>query len=179
MKLTNQEILADILISAREDNNYSLRKLSVLSGVSHSEISMLEKGMRKNPNIKILKKLTDALDLNYEEVLEAIGYIKSDYSFEDKTDVLSENEKEFIINSVISSWDGSIKTDMDFTDKQELYKMLFGNDSFRQDNFDINKQFPKIAILLRNNFEILQDAKHKKKLTELIKWYIDLIGSDE
>lgn len=177
--MTNQEILADILIGAREDNGYSLRQLAHLTGVSHSEISKLEKAMRKNPNPRILKKLTDKLNLNYEEVLEAVGYIKSDYSFEDKTNVLREEEKEYIVNAITTSWDNNVNTDINFTDKQEIYNVLFGKTKIKTESLDITKHFPKLSMLLRNNIDLLQEPKHKKKLYELIKWYIDLIGDEE
>ncbi len=58
MELSNREILADMLISAREDKGYSQRQLAHITGISNSEISKLEKGQRISPNLKILKKIS-------------------------------------------------------------------------------------------------------------------------
>ncbi|NFJ84615.1 helix-turn-helix transcriptional regulator [Clostridium botulinum] len=181
MELSNREILADMLISAREDKGYSQRQLAHITGISNSEISKLEKGQRISPNLKILKKLADALDIKYEEMLEVLGYIKSNYSFEDNTSSLNEDEQEYIINTLTNTWvANNIDTKINFNDKDSVRELLFGNNTKHTSfSFDIEKDMPKIANILKKNKSLLLQKKHDQKLYELISWYIDLIGGEE
>ncbi|WP_251861078.1 helix-turn-helix domain-containing protein [Clostridium sp. Marseille-Q2269] len=179
MELSNRELLADMLISAREDKGYSQRHLAHITGVSNSEISKLEKAQRLNPNLKILKKLGDALDIKYEEILEILGYIKSNYSFKDNTSLLTNDEKEYIINTLTSTWENDIKTKINFKDKDSIRELLFGDIESSMDNFDIEKDMPEIANILTKNKHLLSEKKYKKKLYELISWYIDLLGGEK
>ena len=52
----------------RWERNISLRKLSKLSGVSHTEIDMLENGKRKYPSQLTMLKISRALNLPVDEV---------------------------------------------------------------------------------------------------------------
>ncbi|WP_373899314.1 helix-turn-helix domain-containing protein [Haloimpatiens sp. FM7315] len=179
MKLSNIEILADMLISAREEKGYSQRQLALKTGVSNSEISKLEKGQRLNPNLKILKKLSDALGLNYEEMLEALGYIKSEYSFEDNTGCLDESEQEYIINTLTNAWQNDIDTKIDFSNKDSLREILFGNNIKNcDDDFSIEKNMPMIAKLIKENKDILYKNNNTKKLYELISWYVSFVRGE-
>jgi len=51
------------IANAREKRNLTQKQLADISGIRQSEISKLESGIR-NPSIKILKKLADAMDMN-------------------------------------------------------------------------------------------------------------------
>lgn len=65
---------------ARMDKCYSIRKLGRLSGVNNSEISKIESGKRKNPKLRIIKKLCRYLDISYEDclyVMELGGFYTS------------------------------------------------------------------------------------------------------
>jgi len=175
MELSNMEILADMLIGAREDKGYSQRQLAHITGISNSEISKLEKAQRKKPNLRILKKLADALDIKYEEMLEVLGYVKSDYSFKDNTNTLTEDEREYIVNALAKTWENNINTKIDFSNRELLHKTLFGNNTHTAD-LTIENAMPDIAEILKNNKELLAKKNHTQKLYELIVWYIDLIG---
>jgi len=52
----------------RWEQNLSLRELSKLSGVSHTEISMLENGQRKYPTQLVMLKISKAFKLSVNEV---------------------------------------------------------------------------------------------------------------
>lgn len=68
-------MLAIFIKERREKLNISKRKLSELSNVSHTEIQRLENGQRKNPSPPLLKSIANALNVRYEEIMEAAGYL--------------------------------------------------------------------------------------------------------
>lgn len=59
----------------REVEKISIRKLSLLSGISLSYISQLENGKRGIPKPNVLKKLSPCLNVSYEDLMAAAGYI--------------------------------------------------------------------------------------------------------
>lgn len=179
MKLTNLEILADILVSAREDKKYSQRKLSYITGISNTEISKLEKAQRQSPNIEILKKIADALDINFEEILEVLGYIKSGYSFQDNTNVLKEEEREYIVNTLSETWNNDVNTQIDFKDKKELHNVLFNESTATPSYNSKDNEFSEIITLLNENKDILSSEKRKTSLYNLLKLHINTIRGDD
>lgn len=54
--------------------NLSIRKLAEISHVSHTEISRLESGERKNPSPFVLKSISHALNINFEDIMKVAGY---------------------------------------------------------------------------------------------------------
>jgi transcriptional regulator with XRE-family HTH domain len=61
----------------RLKKGFSIRQLEVYSGVSNSYISQLENGKKQSPSPDILKKLSVALKVPYEEFLKKAGYINT------------------------------------------------------------------------------------------------------
>lgn len=61
----------------RWERNISLRELSKLSGVSHTEISMLENGIRNNPSQITMMKISKGLNMKVFEVFH-LDYINID-----------------------------------------------------------------------------------------------------
>ena len=53
---------------AREEKGMTLVKLSQLSGVSVGYLCHLEKGSRKNPSIKIMERISKALNKSITEI---------------------------------------------------------------------------------------------------------------
>jgi transcriptional regulator with XRE-family HTH domain len=62
----------------RESYDISIRELAKLSGVSNSYISQLETGKRGTPKPDILQKLAPHLNVSYEELMQAAGYINTE-----------------------------------------------------------------------------------------------------
>jgi transcriptional regulator with XRE-family HTH domain len=60
----------------------SLRSVADITGLSHSYIADIEKGIRRdtkapiNPSPEILKRLANAYNYSYEELLKLAGYIE-------------------------------------------------------------------------------------------------------
>lgn len=70
--------LGEYLKALRQKKDLSLRSVSDLSGVSHTEIKRIEDGLRKQPSPQVLRSLAKALDATYEELMELAGYIDDD-----------------------------------------------------------------------------------------------------
>ena len=63
-----------ILLAGREKKGYSQRKLARKIGIHHSSLNDLENG-RRNPTLKILRKIAIALDID----LSTLFYNIRDY----------------------------------------------------------------------------------------------------
>ncbi len=73
--------IGDYLREKRIDKGFSQRQLSLLSGVSNSEISRIEAGERRNPSPGVLRSLAVALSLPYEGFLAVAGYVSPEEEF--------------------------------------------------------------------------------------------------
>lgn len=69
--------VGELIKKLREEKDFSQRQLALYSEVSNTEISKIESGERQNPNPDILKKIADALNINYIELYKAAGYIET------------------------------------------------------------------------------------------------------
>jgi len=69
--------LADFIRKARKAKGISQRQLSMLSGISNSEISRIEAGSRKSTSPDVLKALADPLGVSYEELMVEAGYLSA------------------------------------------------------------------------------------------------------
>ncbi len=67
--------LGAVLKKAREASKLSIREASGASGVSSPYISQLERGIRKDPHLNILKKLAQAYGLELRSLLQASGHL--------------------------------------------------------------------------------------------------------
>ena len=67
--------IGDFILEHRTARNLSTRKLAALAGISHTEIHRLENGERKTPSPLLLKCIANALDLSYEDIMRAAGYM--------------------------------------------------------------------------------------------------------
>lgn len=64
------------ITTERLKQEISIRELSRRSGVSHTCIRKIEKGIIKNPSIEILNKIADALNIPRRKLWTDIGYIE-------------------------------------------------------------------------------------------------------
>lgn len=56
----------------RKSKGMSLNELAQISGVSKSYISYIERGLQKNPSIIVLKKISEALNIEFITLLESM-----------------------------------------------------------------------------------------------------------
>lgn len=82
------ELFGEYLKNLRKQKKLTIRQLDIYSGVSHSYLSQLENGKRGIPTPEILKKLHGPLDVSYEELMMAAGYL--DYEANTKVGVIKE-----------------------------------------------------------------------------------------
>ncbi len=68
----------------REKKGFSQRQLAYLSGVSNTEISRIENGERKKPDIEILQKIARPLGVNYKTLYVVAGYVKNEDNIDGK-----------------------------------------------------------------------------------------------
>ena len=83
--------IGEVITEAREKANLSQRQLAKLANINNSELSKIESGVRKEPSPKILRKISNVLDVNYSDLMYMIGlgievsplnpFIKDYYSF--------------------------------------------------------------------------------------------------
>jgi transcriptional regulator with XRE-family HTH domain len=69
--------LSKFIKEHRLSKGLSKRKLAELANISHTEIHRLENGERKNPSPPILKSIAIALNVTYDEIMQAAGYMDS------------------------------------------------------------------------------------------------------
>lgn len=68
----------------------STREVENLVGISRSYISLLENGKREIPTPTILKKLAQAYNVSYEELMKTAGHIEYSSLIDTATRVISE-----------------------------------------------------------------------------------------
>lgn len=60
----------------RESKGYSIRQLSIKSGVSFGQISKIEQGTRGTPKPETIEKLAKGLGISYDYLMELAGYVE-------------------------------------------------------------------------------------------------------
>lgn len=67
--------LALFIQNYRELRGLSRRRLAELAGISHTEVHRLERGERRNPSPPLLRSLAGALEVPYDDIMRAAGYL--------------------------------------------------------------------------------------------------------
>ena len=65
--------IGEVITEAREKANLSQKQLAKLANINNSELSKIESGVRKEPSPKILRKISNVLDVNYSDLMYMIG----------------------------------------------------------------------------------------------------------
>ena len=65
--------IGEVITEAREKANLSQRQLAKLANINNSELSKIESGVRKEPSPKILRRISNVLDVNYSVLMYMIG----------------------------------------------------------------------------------------------------------
>jgi transcriptional regulator with XRE-family HTH domain len=69
--------LGKYIMMKRTERDYSIRKLAEKANISHTEIKRIEDGVRKQPSPQVIRSIAAALNVPYEEMMAAAGYIDS------------------------------------------------------------------------------------------------------
>ena len=71
----DKEITLKTLIEGGRDiKNFSQRELARRIGLSNTSLNDLENGKVQKPDIEVLRKIAEELDLSLEQLLKAAGY---------------------------------------------------------------------------------------------------------
>jgi HTH-type transcriptional regulator, competence development regulator len=70
--------LGEYIRQRRLDLGISRHRLALDAGISHTEVHRIETGERKQPSLKVLCSIADALTVPQEELLKVSGYAPSD-----------------------------------------------------------------------------------------------------
>lgn len=65
--------VGQIILEARENKNISKRELSRIAEISDTELARIESGEREFPNPKTLRKISQHIGVNYNELMYAAG----------------------------------------------------------------------------------------------------------
>ncbi|AVH47415.1 helix-turn-helix domain-containing protein [Staphylococcus haemolyticus] len=87
--------LTDFLLKTRKDRNYTLQQAAYKTGLSHTYISQLERGLRATPVPEDLRKIAKGFRVDYNFLMSLAGYIdKVDQSQHDPNGVLMFSDQE-------------------------------------------------------------------------------------
>jgi transcriptional regulator with XRE-family HTH domain len=77
-------IFGTYLKEIREDKGWSINQLAHAADISGSQISRIENGLRGIPKPQTLRKIADALEIPYEELMNKAGYLPTDAAHQDE-----------------------------------------------------------------------------------------------
>ncbi|MEK3760602.1 helix-turn-helix domain-containing protein [Paenibacillus sp. FSL P4-0338] len=102
----------------REGKGLTINQLAALAGISGAQISRIENGLRGVPKPATLRKIAEATDVSYEELMGHAGY-------------LTENE---------SSSEGAVPAWATSKDKRDFRQMLEDDGELMFDGIPLNKE---------------------------------------
>ncbi|MGB9808654.1 MAG: helix-turn-helix domain-containing protein [Caldanaerobacter sp.] len=100
--------LGELIKKFREENKMSLREFAKKAGLSHSYINNLENGIDPRsgkevmPTIETLKKIAQAMNMELNDLLKQIGYIKAEKSREWQPQLTEKDKKD--IAKTLEEW---------------------------------------------------------------------------
>ena len=65
--------ICELIAEAREKKGLSQRQLAKIAKISNAELSKIESGEREIPNPKTLRKISNIIDVNYNDMMYMIG----------------------------------------------------------------------------------------------------------
>lgn len=71
--MNNNETVGEMIARAREEKGLSKRELSRIAKISDTELARIESGEREIPNPKTLRKISQHIGINYNDLMYAAG----------------------------------------------------------------------------------------------------------
>ena len=65
--------IGELIAEAREKKGLSQRQLAKIAKISNAELSKIDSGEREIPNPKTLRKISNIIDVNYNDMMYMIG----------------------------------------------------------------------------------------------------------
>lgn len=69
----HEKKIGELIAEARENKGLSQRQLAKIAKISNAELSKIESGEREIPNPKTLRKISNIINLNYNDMMYMIG----------------------------------------------------------------------------------------------------------
>ena len=109
--------IGELIAKGREEKGLSKRELSRIAGISDTELNRIESGEREQPNPKTLRKISQHIGINYNDLMYAAGlglqvsplnpFLKHHYS-----NLKGQELSDALANTLgsIDNWNSLIKT---------------------------------------------------------------------
>jgi len=157
--------LKALIEGGRDIKNFSQRELARRIGLSNTSLNDLENGKVKKPDIEILRKIAEELDLSLELLMKAAGYNQVAYMFKQNGSSLDSKSTKDLKNlieeyrlSQMDLLDDSYKKRSNVRDCRtrlhslilkledyDIYKDLWTIEKITEELKDINKELTKSA----------------------------------
>lgn len=142
----NTKIVGENLRKIRIKKNITQSEISKLTGISNVYLSNLEKGIKKNPSIKILEKIASALNVSVDE------FFKEDVQKEDDPD------EELSLSEILRGIYNNVP-DTELPLAAQIVKKLIDEDLINKDGTIP----PKVQKLLLEAISLQSKLEHIKK----------------
>ena len=162
--------IGELIAEAREKKGLSQRQLAKIAKISNAELSKIESGEREIPNPKTLRKISNIIDVNYNDMMYMIGlgievsplnpFIK-DYYEKMNLDQLAEAEVN-VLGSISNSEQlvKSCKENLEKENILESEKELLQH-TIEDTNYQIRTS--REIVKLIQNLKLRERNKNKKK----------------
>lgn len=162
--------IGELIAEAREKKGLSQRQLAKIAKISNAELSKIESGEREIPNPKTLRKISNIIDVNYNDMMYMIGlgievsplnpFIK-DYYEKMNLDQLAEAEVNVL--GSISNSEQLVKSCKDNLEKENILeseKELLQH-TIEDTNYQI--RISREIVKLIQNLKLRERNKNEKK----------------
>lgn len=124
-----KQAFGDYMKQLRESKGLTINQLALAAGISGSQISRIENGLRGVPKPTTIRKIAEATGTSYEELMDHAGYLQEQTLFEE--DVVpnwATNKDKRDFRKMLED-DGELMFDgipLDKEDKQRIKDVLTG-----------------------------------------------------
>lgn len=166
--------LKTLIEGGRDVKNFSQRELARRIGLSNTSLNDLENGKVKKPDIEILRKIAEELDLSLEQLLKAAGYDAltnwfSNDEFKNKSsrDLKNIIKEARIFKYDILDWDSN-KREITRRVMENLDRVAYKLELIR-DNRGINYTLDQAVEDIKKSLKDLDDVAKKYDYSKLPK----------
>lgn len=166
--------LKALIEGGRDVKNFSQRELARRIGLSNTSLNDLENGKVKKPDIEVLRKIAEELDLSLEQLLKAAGYdaltnwfSKDEFKNKSSRDLKNIIKEARIFKYDILDWDSS-KREVARKVITNLDRVAYKLELIR-DNRGINYTLDQAIEDIKESLKDLEDVAKKYDYSKLPK----------
>lgn len=109
----------------RKERSLTIRQVEKYSGVSNSYLSQIENGMRGIPKPNILEKISKALKVPYEELMEKAGYLKDDSERQSVPDYINS----YTLDQIIKKYNVDLSDPSKRKQFEKIIQIVWGSEN--------------------------------------------------